>query len=846
MKKVILYTALIFVMLTCVSAIEYSSDGFYWDFSDEAQSKEWLASGGFSSFETGIYIFTSTSTDPQLKYHFIENSFEALEYPYFAYRYKAHTSKKSSALFWTNETYTVFTDVADANRLPIVPDGAWHSEIADLREAEKNDGTWSGTITSVRFDPINLCNENDYIYLSCVGFFKTEEAAKQFLNGVKETYKFDVLTTFRDNMQCSYVPAGVLKDGYDRTDYLILDTSAEGNVVMYTDENGEQRVVPLSHINKGGFISFSPNRKADYVLGTSSVQFSDIDTHWAKESIEYVSQRKIFGGTAANIFSPDMPLTNGMFVTVMGRLDGADGTTTGMYFEPYLDHVMQKGYYDGTVTDFCPEEAVTRLEVAKMLDKFISCAGYNILNNYTCNFSDISALSNSDQAAVNSICAYGIMNGRDKDNFDPYGIMTRGEAAELVENLIKSVLNVKIDSPYTDEYFRRDRIKLGTKGSFEPYFVMDTEYMNRVKDCGFDWIIATGAVSGGEIGSALLNFADKNGIEVYLTDNAHKDYSNSLEFCERPSYTGTYVFDEPGVDEMAQLAEIANDYLENTGRDPHVNLLPLYASDAQLKYGANTDKTYTSDDHYQFYYEYAKNWGELADADFMCVDIYPLKTSGTYKDYVESINLFARAARDTEKEFYAYIQSYGWTDGKRNANLRDFRFQVYSMLSFGCKGLIYWSYTSQGNYDIYSLVDKDGEPTEIYYAAQTSLQELKKLSDIYCSYDNIGAFNHNCTDATPYLKMTNPVSFPAISKINSQSPLLIGCFEAKEGDGKAFTLVNMNELLENKSADVSFKISGYTKVTAYLKGEPAVLTANDGMYSISLEPGEGVFITLDK
>ena len=55
----------------------------------------------------------------------------------------------------------------------------------------------------------------------------------------------------------------------------------------------------------------------------------------------------------------------------------------------------------------------------------------------------------------------------------------------------------------------------------------------------------------------------------------------------------------------------------------------------------------------------------------------------------------------------------------------------------------------------------------------------------------------------------------------------------------------MNELLEKKGATASFTLNGYTTATAYIKGEPTVLTATDGVFTVSLESGEGVFITIE-
>ena len=124
-------------------------------------------------------------------------------------------------------------------------------------------------------------------------------------------------------------------------------------------------------------------------------------------------------------------------------------------------------------------------------------------------------------------------------------------------------------------------------------------------------------------------------------------------------------------------------------------------------------------------------------------------------------------------------------------------------------------------------------------------QGLHKLSDLYVSYGNLGAVTLNSTpETTPYLEMYNPYKdFKTISEIQCGTPLLVGCFERKEGSGTAFTLVNHQNWLAPKASDVKFKSSG--TVTLYYDGEPQVLVPKNGWYTVKLEQGDGVFVTVD-
>jgi hypothetical protein len=78
----------------------------------------------------------------------------------------------------------------------------------------------------------------------------------------------------------------------------------------------------------------------------------------------------------------------------------------------------------------------------------------------------------------------------------------------------------------------------------------------------------------------------------------------------------------------------------------------------------------------------------------------------------------------------------------------------------------------------YHLVNEDVPLDDnAWYDAATVFKEIRKISDIFVRYRNIGAVAHNCTDKTPYLRFSNPVrTFPTIQQIQCDDPLLVGCF----------------------------------------------------------------------
>ena len=427
---------------------------------------------------------------------------------------------------------------------------------------------------------------------------------------------------------------------------------------------------------------------------------------------------------------------------------------------------------------------------------------------------------------------------------------TRAAAAVVLKSAIQTALGTAIESPYTNEYLTRDRIRIGAW--VNPHQkAIGKDFIKTYHSGGFDWIIAHGALAGSDNREMLLRDCDRYGIELILGDGAYKNPAlATAEYFDHPCFAGTYVTDEPGTDQYDELAEICNTYYRETGgKLPYINLLPMYANAAQLKYGAGAAAIKYYDSDPELYKKYCDSFCQKFDAPYICTDIYPLNwVNGrrvTYKDYCESINIIATSAREHGKDFWCCIQTFAWTPSKRTPTEAEFRWQSYSMLSFGCKGLLCWTYAGYKP-DSPSLITVDGQRTNAWYDAATVFHEIRRISDAFVRYKNLGALAHNCTDATPYLKFSNPVrSFPTIRQIQCDDPLLVGCFAEQDGSATALTIVNMSELEVLKTVRVGLQLDGST-VVAWPRGQRVVLRPDDdGFYHLTLAPGEGVFVEVE-
>ena len=429
------------------------------------------------------------------------------------------------------------------------------------------------------------------------------------------------------------------------------------------------------------------------------------------------------------------------------------------------------------------------------------------------------------------------------------GPATRAEAAVALRAAVQAALGTAVDSPYTNEHLTRDRIRIGAWVNPRREAVGE-DFIATYSSAGFDWIIAHGALAG-DHRDMLLRECDRYGVELILGDGAYKDpVAATAEYFHHPCFAGTYVTDEPGTEQYGKLAEICNAYYRETGgKLPYINLLPMYANAAQLKFGAGAAAIEYYDPDPALYRKYCDSFCRMFDAPYICTDIYPLNwVAGkrvTYKDYCQSIHVIAASAREHRKDFWCCIQTFAWVPSKRTPTEAEFRWQSYCMLSFGCKGLLCWTYAGYRP-ESPSLITVDGKRTNAWYAAATVFKEIRRVSDAFVRYRNLGAMTHNCTDETPYLRFSDPLpSFPTIRRIECDDPLLIGCFAAVAGGGTAFTLVNMSELEAVKTSRVTLDLAG-AKVVAWPRGERVVLSPDAaGRRHLVLPPGEGVFVEVE-
>lgn len=220
--------------------------------------------------------------------------------------------------------------------------------------------------------------------------------------------------------------------------------------MIYADESGSVTWLPKSCYSANAVLVDIPHFSV-YGVGcyTQIPAFSDTNTHWAKEDIEFVLARGLLTGTQHSLFSPDSAVTRGDLAAALGRLAGVSpenyqtrsfsDVRADAFYAPYIEWAAQNNLInptDGTLFD--PDGPVTREQMAVIISNYAGLTGYTDsapLNEAP--FADSAAIS---PWAVNQVTAMqkaGILKGKNGNIFEPQVHATRAEISALLHRFVE-------------------------------------------------------------------------------------------------------------------------------------------------------------------------------------------------------------------------------------------------------------------------------------------------------------------------------------------------------------------------------------------------------------------------
>ena len=173
-------------------------------------------------------------------------------------------------------------------------------------------------------------------------------------------------------------------------------------------------------------------------------RFDDVKpADWFYSSVETVCGKGLMTGTSARTFRPALPVTRGMLVTILYRLENYPKTASG---SPFAD-VAAGSYYEKAIrwaaankivtgydaAHFGPDDALTREQLAAILYRYADAMGYDVSSGLSHTlYADAAEVSGYAQTAVDWAIAEGFLKGKDGWKLCPKAVATRAELAVIL------------------------------------------------------------------------------------------------------------------------------------------------------------------------------------------------------------------------------------------------------------------------------------------------------------------------------------------------------------------------------------------------------------------------------
>ncbi len=180
---------------------------------------------------------------------------------------------------------------------------------------------------------------------------------------------------------------------------------------------------------------------------TGGMPFTDVNTtDWFYDAVNSAYSKGLVNGISDTEFGPQMTMTRGMLVTIVGRMENAQssGSSFGdvdasMYYAPYVawaaENGIVTGFEDGT---FKPDQNVTREQTAAILYRYMQYKGIDVSVGEDTNilsFTDAGDINDYAVPAIQWACGAGVMNGYPDGTLAPAASITRAEFVTMIDRL---------------------------------------------------------------------------------------------------------------------------------------------------------------------------------------------------------------------------------------------------------------------------------------------------------------------------------------------------------------------------------------------------------------------------
>ena len=359
----------------------------------------------------------------------------------------------------------------------------------------------------------------------------------------------------------------------------------------------------------------------------------------------------------------------------------------------------------------------------------------------------------------------------------------------------------------------------------------DPAVLQKMRECG---LTIAGFAAPGTLDAcraaglkAIVSDARTSGYDWANVDEAkaRKNIKSLVAKVRRhPAVFGYYLRDEPDAGMFPGLAKVATLLRElSPGKWPYINLFPDYATPGQLG-TAN-------------YAEYLERFIATCHPTIISYDNYSLMDDGSVREsYWTNLEAVRDACQKHGIEFWNIVLSVAHFS-YRELNAADFRFEVYTTLAYGGRGISYFTYftSSTGNYRM-APIDQFGHQTPTWYFMQHANLQIQKLAPTLLQLRSDAVYHFGQIPSGANGPPTNSL----VSSISGDN-FLVGDFTHR--DGSRYLMVVNKDLAKSRPCLPQFRkaprqvqhVSAYSGTISPFEGE-----------DVWLPPGGGVLLKVEQ
>ena len=210
-----------------------------------------------------------------------------------------------------------------------------------------------------------------------------------------------------------------------------VEDPTPGMVAVIVNPDGTEEIVRDCIVTKNG-IALRVDGSLKLRVIDNTKKFTDMDGHWALDSVTFAAARELFGGVGGGKFAPAQSMTRGMVSTVLARLAGEDTSGSTPWYARGTAWAVENGVSDGKN----PESPVTREQMAAMLYRY---AGSPKVKG-DLSFADAAQVSAWAQDAVLWCVQNGILTGVSGSRLAPQALAQRAQVAAMLQRFLQVTL----------------------------------------------------------------------------------------------------------------------------------------------------------------------------------------------------------------------------------------------------------------------------------------------------------------------------------------------------------------------------------------------------------------------